>query len=318
MLQSAHFHWPVLDEKQKEDLENKYGYVHNYCQQALEFRFLFLFRNTLTSVSSFRMKTITLEPMQAILIGSGQLHTFQRIDQSTKMHWSIAWDFVNCSPVPEKLRIPVLSKSILYAMDQHDKSLVPPFNEMCTEDITLIRQIIVEAATVHRNIPDHYVLPFLQIVKEEVLFVKHLKSIGMEIPVLSILHGTQKNTDAYGRHRCMQCFRSLCNTIVSVKDAPESCLCHTCCVTTKKKKTKNRKKAKYEVSIDFLVKDCKVEMHFMSLTFMHQKVSELGLRSNDESNSGLAATGLLPDFIKEEVKSTLNLFLSIGMHLKFN
>jgi len=40
-------------------------------------------------------------------------------------------------------------------MDQHDKSLDQSLNQQCTEDITLIRQIIVEAATVHRNIPDH-------------------------------------------------------------------------------------------------------------------------------------------------------------------
>jgi len=104
---------------------------------------------------SFSMKTVILKPMQAILIGTGQLHTFQRCDPTTKMHWSIAWDFVNCSPVPPIHQIPVLSKSILYAMDQHDKSLDQSLNQQCTEDITLIRQIIVEAATVHRNIPDH-------------------------------------------------------------------------------------------------------------------------------------------------------------------
>ena len=248
--------------------------------------------------------------MQAIMIGIGQLHTFQRIDQTTKMHLSIAWDFVNCYPVPDEYRIPVLSRSILYAMYQHDESLVPSMNQKCPEDITLIRQIIVEAATVHRNIPDHYVLPFLQIVKEEALFVKHLKSIGMEIPVLSILHGTQKNTDAYGRHRCMHCFRSLCNTLVVLKNEPESCLCHTCSIPLIPESIDKETQTKDDdpsVTKKFLVDDCMVEMHFMSLTFMRQKVSELDVRSVS------AVTGLLLDLITEEVKSTLHLLQSIDI-----
>ena len=90
------------------------------------------------------MKTIILEPMQAILLGSGQLHTFRRIDRTTKMHWSIAWDFVNCSAAPEINQNAVLSQSILYAMEQHDKSCASTLNQKCSEDITLIRQIIVE------------------------------------------------------------------------------------------------------------------------------------------------------------------------------
>jgi len=39
-------------------------------------------------------------------------------------------------------------------------------------------------------------------VKEEILFLKHLKSIDMVIPVLSILRGMKDNSDAYGIHRC--------------------------------------------------------------------------------------------------------------------
>ena len=251
------------------------------------------------------MKTIILEPMQAIMIGSGQLHTFQRIDKSVKMHWSIAWDFVNCSPVPEQFQTLLLSKSILYAMDQHDQSLQQSLNKKCTEDITLIRQIIVEAATVHKNIPDHYVLPFLQIVREELVFVKQLLSIGMPIPTLSILHGTQKNSEAFGIHRCMFCFRSLCNTLVVENEDQTKFLCHTCCVIKAKNKKVNGKK--------YLVNDCKVEMHFMSLIFMEDKVNKLQVRFNTETerlNNAVRVNAEQSsiDIIREDVESTLKLF----------
>ena len=257
------------------------------------------------------MKTIILEPMQAIMIGSGQLHTFQRIDKSVKMHWSIAWDFVNCSPVPEQFQTLLLSKSILYAMDQHDQSLQQSLNEKCTEDITLIRQIIVEAATVHKNIPDHYVLPFLQIVREELVFVKQLLSIGMTIPNLSILHGTQKNSEAFGIHRCMFCFRSLCNTLVVENEDQTKFLCHTCCVDWDGNANINK---------TYLVNNCKVEMHFMSLIFMEDKVNKLQVRFNTEperlNNAEQSSIDIIRedaeqssiDIIREDVKSTLKLF----------
>jgi len=232
-------------------------------------------------------------------------------------------------------------------MDQHDKSLDQSLNQQCTEDITLIRQIIVEAATVHRNIPDHYVLPFLQIVKEEILFLKHLKSIGMVIPVLSILRGMKDNSDAYGIHRCFECSRSLCNTVVVLKNQSQAFLCQTCCTVstvqdivirskanksnskTGKKKPKRRpkrKKAKTSksksgknqpivraveevnepISVAFLLTECKVEMHFMSLTFMHDKVLELRGWFNVNRSDG--DQGPFFDLIREEVESTLVLF----------
>ena len=238
------------------------------------------------------------------MIGSGQLHTFQRIDKSVKMHWSIAWDFVNCSPVPEQFQTLLLSKSILYAMDQHDQSLQQSLNKKCTEDITLIRQIIVEAATVHKNIPDHYVLPFLQIVREELVFVKQLLSIGMPIPTLSILHGTQKNSEAFGIHRCMFCFRSLCNTLVVENEDQTNFLCHTCCVDWD---------GNTDINKTYLVNDCKVEMHFMSLIFMEDKVNKLQVRFNTETerlNNAVRVNAEQSsiDIIREDVESTLKLF----------
>ena len=233
--------------------------------------------------------------MEAILIGLGQLHTFRRIDTFTKIHRSIAWDFVNCSPVPAIADPWLLTKSILYTMDQHDKSLVNPLSGKCPYDITLIRQIIVEAVTVHSVIPHEYVLPFLIIVKEEVRFLTHLVLMGLKIPKLSILHGVHTTSDAYGTHRCRQCTRSLCNTLVVSKHYRRRFYCHSCCMPN----------ASTKMSQEFLVENTKVEMHFMSLTFMQNKVRDLSKRFNSSDVS--PQRGSFIELIKQEVEGTLRL-----------
>jgi len=250
--------------------------------------------------------------MQAILLGSGQLHTFQRIDESTKMHWSIAWDFVNCSAVPESYQNSILSQCILYAMQQHDTSFSRVLNWKCSEDITLIRQIIVEAATVHSKIPSHYVLPFLQIVREELYTVAHLISIGMKIPVLSILHGTQKkNSEAYGQHRCLQCSGSLCNTTIILKEEPHKKWCHECffkqqsLLKNKAKKSSSKKGGNGNDSFSFDQINFEVKMQFMSQPHMFRKVLDLQKRfaNNDDDD--------FVDLIRKRVESTLQLFSAV-------
>lgn len=277
------------------------------------FGLLILTQNSLPSAFLSRMQTITLEPMQALLIGSGQLHTFRRNQDGTPMHWSIAWDFVNCAAVPDEYHNQVLSHSILYAMDQHTKSLVDPFAHKCPEDITLIRQIIVEAVTAQCSIPDHYVLPFLQIVREEIRSVRDLMKMDIpdvSIPEVSIIHGTQKISDAYGKHNCFECFRSLCNTVLVRKNTKDQYLCHFCYLQIKspannpKRKKGFGKKKKEEDSRNLY----KVEMHFMSISFMERMVTALLDRYSQQTPE---RNNFIADVVIAELEKTLLLFSSV-------
>lgn len=276
------------------------------------FGLLILTQNSLPSAFLSRMQTITLEPMQALLIGSGQLHTFRRNQEGTPMHWSIAWDFVNCAAVPDEYHTQVLSHSILYAMDQHTKSLVLPLSVKCPEDITLIRQIIVEAVTAQCSIPDHYVLPFLQIVREEIRSVRCLEKISskipeVSIPEVSIFHGTQKISDAYGKHNCSECSRLICNTVLVRKNTKDVYLCHLCYLQISPPRTKKSLFSNTKKKED-LRKGYKVEMQFMSLSFMKDMVVALQQKYFGEAQVQNIS---IADVVIEEMGKTLSLFSSV-------
>ena len=274
------------------------------------FGLLILTQNSLPSAFLSRMQTITLEPMQALLIGSGQLHTFRRNQEGTPMHWSIAWDFVNCAAVPDEYHTQVLSHSILYAMDQHTKSLVLPLSVKCPEDITLIRQIIVEAVTAQCSIPDHYVLPFLQIVREEIRSVRDLMKMeipDVSIPEVSIIHGTQKISDAYGKHNCSECSRLICNTVLVRKNTKDVYLCHLCYLQISPPRTKKSLFSNTKKKED-LRKGYKVEMQFMSLSFMKDMVVALQQKYFGEAQVQNIS---IADVVIEEMGKTLSLFSSV-------